>query len=325
MTPYFLVLVQEGFEKLLKEEVARFSSQFHFAFSRPGFVTFKAGGGELNIDQLKSDWVWARTSALSYGKKSIEELNELVDELPSETRISVFHRDTTRLLDIELSAAGLVSREGSNDREALIIQVDPGVYYWGLRKRLVNDFPMPGNRLFNPETVELKTAAVTSRAYYKLREAMHWVQAELSTGDRVVEVGCAPGGASVALLEKGAEVWGVDPGQMDPVVLENSRFHWIKKPMSFVEKSDLPKEILWWVVDMNVAPQAVLSVIEPWIRHNASIQRLFLTLKMNELQFAAEIPKFIQKAKSWGFTSVAVRQLPSNKQEVCLMGFRKVN
>ena len=48
-----------------------------------------------------------------------------------------------------------------------------------------------------------------SRAYLKIQEALLWSEAPLKSGDVVVEIGSAPGGASLALLNRGCTVVGI--------------------------------------------------------------------------------------------------------------------
>ena len=47
---------------------------------------------------------------------------------------------------------------------------------------------------------------------------MAWSDLPLEPDDECVEIGCAPGGASQALLERGLFVTGIDPADVDPVV-----------------------------------------------------------------------------------------------------------
>ena len=73
--PEFLFVVcQIGAERALKAEVARRWPAFHFAYSRPGFLTFKLPAGH----DLPSDFdlrsVFARAHGFSLGKVSDSEL-----------------------------------------------------------------------------------------------------------------------------------------------------------------------------------------------------------------------------------------------------------
>ncbi len=50
-----------------------------------------------------------------------------------------------------------------------------------------------------------------------------WSRLPMHTGDRVVEIGSAPGGASQRLLDLGYEVTGIDAAEMDERVTANPR------------------------------------------------------------------------------------------------------
>ncbi len=77
MTPRFVFAVcQPGFEAALKQEVSRRAPELRFAFSRPGFVTFRVPEGETG-DALGIYAAFARTSGESLGKARGTSLAEL--------------------------------------------------------------------------------------------------------------------------------------------------------------------------------------------------------------------------------------------------------
>ena len=57
---------------------------------------------------------------------------------------------------------------------------------------------------------------MVSRAYLKMAEALEWSAIPLARGEVCVELGCSPGGAAQALLERGLFVIGIDPAEVDP-------------------------------------------------------------------------------------------------------------
>ena len=69
MNPHFLFIVcQRGAENVLKQEVAREHPALRFAYSRPGFVTFKLPDDEPPAEDAELRCVFARTHGLSLGK-----------------------------------------------------------------------------------------------------------------------------------------------------------------------------------------------------------------------------------------------------------------
>ena len=80
-------------------------------------------------------------------------------------------------------------------------------------------------------------------------------------GDECVEIGCAPGGASQALLDRGLFVTGIDPADVDPSLLEHPRFRHLKKRGKEVRRKEFVG-VRWLVADMNIAPEDTLSEVE---------------------------------------------------------------
>jgi len=87
-----------------------------------------------------------------------------------------------------------------NSRVLDVVVVEPGEWWIGYHKAVKTAERWPGGAI----PVRLPSHAV-SRAYAKLEEAIQWSSFPLSAGDECVEVGCAPGGASQALLERGLQ------------------------------------------------------------------------------------------------------------------------
>jgi hypothetical protein len=45
---------------------------------------------------------------------------------------------------------------------------------------------------------------------------------------------------------------------------------------------------------------------------------MLLTLKLPEWNLAGDIPSYIERIRSWGFSDVRARQLANNRQEICV-------
>src|SRR6266511_3609115 len=102
-SPGFLfVTCQIGAEPALKEELARVWPSFRFAYSRPGFLTFKLPSGPAPTDNFDLQSVFARAYGFSLGKAdgaTIDEratqAKELLAALPID-RVHVWSRDSGR-------------------------------------------------------------------------------------------------------------------------------------------------------------------------------------------------------------------------------------
>lgn len=163
---------------------------------------------------------------------------------------------------------------------------------------------------------------IISRAFFKLEEALQWSGLPLRERDRVADLGCAPGGASQSLLQRGLWVFAVDPADPHPGLFESKNFWHEKKRGADVRRRDF-RGIKWLTADMNVAPSYTLDTVENIVTHDeVDIRGLVLTLKLLEWDLAAEIPDYAFRVRTWGYQHVQVRQLATNRQEVCLVAWK---
>ena len=111
--------------------------------------------------------------------------------------------------------------------------------------------------------------------------------------DECVEIGCAPGGASQALLDRGLFVTGIDPADVDPAVLEHPRFRHLKKRGKEVRRQEF-LGVRWLAADMNIAPEATLDEVEAIVTHpGVTIRGMVLTLKFSDWSVAERLPEFV--------------------------------
>jgi 23S rRNA (cytidine2498-2'-O)-methyltransferase len=170
-----------------------------------------------------------------------------------------------------------------------------------------------------------RSEVVVSRAYYKAAEAFAWAGIQLRPKERVVEIGSAPGGASQWLLEQGARVTGIDPAEMDPMILQNPNFtHWRARSLQVKRRAFGPFRIL--LCDANVTPAYTLDTVEAIVTYPTSnFRALVLTMKLPEWEHAAGIPEHVARVRTWGFDWVEARQLAHNRREYCLAARRRAD
>jgi 23S rRNA (cytidine2498-2'-O)-methyltransferase len=337
--PFLFTVCQTGAEPALKKELARHHPELKFAYSRPGFVTFKSE------KPLPPDLVLGSVFARAYGftlGKSVGDpapLLERARSLPSPACVHVFERDqhvpgdeplgfdkgawaraASDRVRLAAAAASLPIRlnEEAKDGESVLdlIVVDENEWWMGEHRQGPGHSPFPGGR---PRI--LSPAAAPSRAYLKLEEAIRWSGARMKPGDIAIEVGSAPGGASYALLARGLRVVGIDPGRMDPVVLESRDFAHVRKPVAEVAREELPEDAQWLLLDMNVAPSVSLYAVDRLAAmYSHSLLGLLLTVKLNTWKVADEIPGMIEHVRSMGMAKARATQLASNRQEIFIYG-----
>jgi 23S rRNA (cytidine2498-2'-O)-methyltransferase len=339
---FLFTICQVGAESALKTEMARLWPTFRFAFSRPGFVTFKLPDGfRLAVDfDLQS--TFARTYGFSLGKVSGPEARDLAQQawkLADEQKpdhVHAWQRDATMpgengfepgltILANEIgqllvesapssTPASLPFNQVSSIGQRVLdcVLVQPNEWWIGFHYVTVTPHQWPGG-----VPIIMRRSAV-SRAYLKMMESLHWSQLPIRSGDKCVEIGSAPGGAAAALLELGLTVHGVDPAEMDEEVLGHPNFIHHRKRAADLKRREF-RDVKWLFADPNIAPHEMLDSIEEIVTHReVHIRGMVLTAKLSEWSVAEQIPDFLERVRSWGYTEVSSRQLAFNRQEICI-------
>ena len=348
---FLFITCQVGAETSVKTELGRRWPEFRFAYSRPGFLTFKLPGGH----DLKADFdlesVFARAYGLSLGKALGENLDELAGNVwevcggRPVRRVHVWGRDAARPGDRNfeptitpdaLSAHAAILRHCPGPEKLAgdahdpwaearrgefvldCVLVGPHEWWVGYHRAGSVASRWPGGMI----RLELPPDAV-SRAWLKMEEALRWSQLPIPAGARCVEIGSAPGGSSQALLSRGLTVIGIDPAEMHPRVLEHSDFTHIRARVAQVRRRELRK-VRWLVADMNVAPSYTCDAVESIVTHpEISIRGMLLTWKLIDPSHADRMPEYVTRVRSWGYNVLRARQLQHNRQEVCVAALQR--
>jgi 23S rRNA (cytidine2498-2'-O)-methyltransferase len=347
---FLFVTCQMGAEKPIQAEVAQLWPDFRFAYSRPGFLTFKLPEQQLLPPGFKLGSVFARAYGFSLGSvdgsdpaQAAKQAWELLDDRPIR-HIHAWERDRTEpgvqgfeptitsaaqaayqtLRDAcpcpERLAAGhhLYQEAAEGDGIADCILVTPDEWWIGYHRARSTPSRWPGAIMH----LDLP-ADVASRAWLKMEEALRWSPLPAAPGARFAELGSAPGGASQALLARGYEVIGIDPAKMSPKVLEHPKFRHIRRRVVQVPRRELRK-VRWLTADMNVAPNFTLDAVEAIVTYREiNIRGMLLTLKLPEWSLAAQVPEYLSRLRSCGFNLVRARQLTNNRREICVAALQK--
>jgi 23S rRNA (cytidine2498-2'-O)-methyltransferase len=275
---FLLALCQPGAEKALVDELA--PAGWVRAFSKKGLVTLK-GPEVKRLDDVPAP-VFARHVGVSLDR-------------------------VTSLDQARVRAKGL-GFDVDDDAVRFTVVDDGWASIHRHRPGVTSPFPAG---VFDASTLP---PAAPSRAWLKLEEAIRTFALPVTSGQSAVDIGCAPGGASYALLQRGLSVIGIDPNDVDDVVLADKRFDHVQNTSTRVEP--IPAD--WVLLDVNVPPGTALRGALPFI--DVARVGIVLTLKMKDWSLAAEVPGWLRRLR--GFDLVA-RQLSSNGQEICVAGVRR--
>ena len=350
MTRFLFAACQPGSEAALKGDVARRHPTLRFAFSRPGFVTFRLADDDADATSPALRSAFARTWGYSLGKVADVDANELArdfwtliaaehasHDIARFQHLHVWRRDSALPGDEgfdptavaparETGALLLERRPKSATPLSLNAEVPPGQAVLDCVLVEPQEWWVGWHRAESPETrwpggVPPLSAPsnMISRAYLKIEEALRWSELPIKSGDRCVEIGSAPGGSCAALLERGCIVTGIDTAEMDPAVLANPRFTHVR-----ARARDVPRAVFrdarWLMSDANVAPKHTLDTVEAIVTaRDVRLEGLVLTLKLTDPRLAAELPAFHKRIRGWGYEHVRARQLAFNRQEVCVV------
>lgn len=301
MTQFYFVLTNVEAEALLKEEIRIRYPELNLSYSRPGFITFK---GE---DDIIFNPLFCRVSGISHGKFKRSELK--VDKAwvyPVNSKLEVPQ-------DLQEISSKTIFKKG--ETVTLVMMAGNDEFWVGTYTLASHHFQTPG------EVSSVLEKEVPSRAYYKIAEAFEAFDLPFDFKERVLELGSAPGGASLFLLEQDMIVLGVDPADMDQRVLKNINFKHIRRPFETLKEEDFKGDVDWIVSDINLPPTVVLKEVYRLLTFMEP-RGLVLTLKMNEMKHLDVVAAVREQVRKLGFKKVDLKYLPSHKKEIALIAQR---
>lgn len=333
VSPFIFACCREGSEASLKADVLRrHGSLLTPAFMRPQLITWKARAPVDEGFDLGSPF--ARVSGLSLGpcKTEAEVVAKVTERSLAMVSLQVFPRVVPEDAEIDwspldairdrvaaaLEKAGVRLDEGAGHVLSLIVDEKPEApLFTGLRKRLPGD-PIPSGGL--PRITI--PAHAPSRAWLKVEQALAWRgwdRLDLR-GQTALDLGCAPGGASLALLDRGMKVTGVDTGDMDEAVLrhDGGAFRHLRVPLARLDAGKLPSKVSLLLCDINLGPPEVLPHLAR-LCESLQAERMILTLKMNLASYEQRLDEFLAFIRGFAPGPVSLTQLAANRREVCVL------
>lgn len=328
---FVFALTNIGSERALKLEVESMGLGWRLSYQRRGFVTFKmpSRDGYFSLSSLDHPLACARRLCLSLGKSSTREDAEGKIKLHPAYCGGPIHQVQFTNRKMEGMPGESLERPKTGECIGTVVEFGPDEYWAGLHLHSPYLSPDPGgdSSIVMPEESP-------SRAWLKLEEAVRFFDIGLSPKDIVVELGCAPGGVVLALLQRGISVIGVDPAQMAPVVLESAVlerryapvdrawFYHCCKPAALAGKRDLGKGVTWFMSDMNQSPAVVIKECERFCKMSPTICGVLITLKLTDLLQVVEKQQWFDGLSAIGFTNIRLQQLSVHHTEFALLALR---
>lgn len=328
---FAFALCQPGVERWLKAELQASRPDLHAGFQRPGLVSFKATGAEVGPDESVSA-IFARTFAPAHGAaRSVDEILAVAERIgarhlwlgprdqgvpdevpPARQAAADAHAEA---LETELRATGRFEAQAPQAGDTILDVItspdEPAFVGWHSHGPA---WPWgPAGR------AALKAPWVTpSRAWRKISEGLLWSGAPVRRGQRVLELGASPGGATAVLVERGLQVFAVDPNPMDPALLQHASVRFVQRPMGDLRWEDLPPGgVDWLVCDANIPPAHVIRGLARFLPPlRKRLAGLLLTLKLNDDEVVADLPNQLEHLRELGARDLRATQLPSNRGDV---------
>ena len=321
---FVFALTNPGSEKALKLELEAMNLRWRPGYQRRGFVTFKADE-HFSFDSLDEEIATARRLCLSLGKAATR---DAAVALLGETRI-IHHAQFADRKMQGMCGADMLGKPQLGEIIGTVVELGNSEFWAGLHRHAPFLSPDPAGDAGIPMPAESP-----SRAWLKLEEAVRFFDLKFTRKDIVVELGCAPGGVVLALINRGVPVIGVDPAKMADVVLASSIaerqdapsdrpwFFQCRKPAALTSKRDLGQGVTWFMSDMNQSPEVVLKECARFCKMAPSIHGVLITLKLTDILQVADKAQWFAALAEMGFKTLRLQQLSVHHKEFALLALR---
>lgn len=321
-TEFLFALTNPETEKALKLEVETMGLGWRSGYQRRGFVTFKADAPFV-LDSLDVEIACARRLCLSLGKFATRE--QAVAQLGESPVIQHARYHERKMQGVPADP----TRPKPGQLIGTVVELGPDEFWAGLHRHAPFLSPDPAG----DAGIEMP-ANSPSRAWLKLEEAARFFDLKFTPNDIVVELGCAPGGVVLALLDRGVPVIGVDPAKMAEVVMASAItnredasigklwFYHSRKPAALTSKRDLGQGVTWFMSDMNQSPEVVLKECARFCKMAPTIRGVLITLKLTDLLQVADKAQWFAALAAMGFKTTRLQQLSVHHKEFALLGLR---
>jgi len=167
-------------------------------------------------------------------------------------------------------------------------------------------------------------ARAPSRSYLKMEEALDRLRIDPSAGDKVIDLGAAPGGWTYAFYKRGCQVIAVDHGPMKLPPREEGWGevqHLRQNGITYMPPAHWPV-VDWLVADMLIAPGVALGLLRRWIESQRA-RRIICNIKLpQESPYIAlhPIETYLSHQPNYIFQ---IKQLYHDRREITAIGAHK--
>ncbi len=160
-----------------------------------------------------------------------------------------------------------------------------------------------------------------SRSYLKIAEALDLFGESPSPGQRVIDLGAAPGGWSYAFIDKGCDVIAVDRGSIRIRGLDDlpGRLTHLREDGLRYRPPESWLPVDWLLSDMLIPPGVTLGLLRKWLERNW-MRRFIVNIKLpqrNPYVALEPIKRFLEDALG---PEAGLRQLYHDRREVTVWG-----
>lgn len=294
----------------LKEEVAQYYPNWKFNKGANGFVTYRVDKDYdlQEVHDFSVTFSMVKGKFIDRGSKA--DIEALIE--PTKTK---YQAHTVHRWDL-VDESGDMGDRKTRGPVVEVIRIDQDEYVLGVRYQVRGDFAP-----FSGTTPIPRQERSPSQAYYKLGEAFKRFRPLVGHEEVFLDIGCAPGGSTYYLLNKGYRVIGVDPLPVDKVVTEDFPEGFLPLNRSYADLKakhlkGLPP-VNWVIFDVNTASAEALENLLKLMAKLEECVGLIMTVKLDHDFKLQDVNEMERLALDYGYSDIRKSILPSHDKEFC--------
>ena len=165
-----------------------------------------------------------------------------------------------------------------------------------------------------------------SRSYLKMEEALEFMPVQPVPGEKVIDLGAAPGGWTYSFVKRGCDVLAVDHGPMklaDPQDGWGKVQHIRENGITFQPPPHWP-QVDWLVADMLIAPGVALGLLRRWME-TGKAKNIICNIKLPQEHPFESIKPIELLMKHASHYQAIIKQLYHDRREVTVLAWKKAD